>query len=151
MSLSQLYTWCLNNMRKCLVIQLPFVSKVMTTWSEVAQHKICKPLPPPATLHSQPKKCTGRHSTMEEQWHLVLHTAAAPTTTWAPHKGLVTPLWHPEWFASEKEGKEEAITPRKHPQKSLLAPWSQPASENCFVNLNHPCSKNRMGIWIKYL
>lgn len=34
-------------------------------------NQIYKPLPPTATLHSQPKKCTGGCFTVEEQWHLV--------------------------------------------------------------------------------
>lgn len=34
-------------------------------------NQIYKPLPPTATLDSQPKKCTGGSSSVEEQWHLV--------------------------------------------------------------------------------
>lgn len=39
-------------------------------------NQIYKPLPPTAPLHSQPKKCPGGSSSVEEQWHLVPGAAA---------------------------------------------------------------------------
>lgn len=129
MPASQLYAWCLNNMRKRLVIQLLFVSEFMTIWFKVPLYKL-----------NLQTLATYSYVTLAAQkmpWRVLRgggivtpsapHPAARPPGTSGAQRLssahhcctqellLLTPEWLPEWIKEEKRPQKAGEAPSRRP------------------------------------
>lgn len=151
MPLSQLYTWCSNNMRKRLVIWLLFVPKFMTIWSKVVLDK--------GNLQTF---ATYSYFALLAQKMLQQRVGCGGTVTpgallsscthhrqaelrWAPNTYLLCGIQHGCLWEIK-----EPLPPCRYAQKPQQARWGQPESVPKVGRIYTP-SKNGVMIWIKYL
>lgn len=144
MPLSQLYAWwCLNYMRKHLVIQLLFVSEFMAVWSKAARHKLNLQTfatygyvtLPAQKMHRRPFH-RGGTVTPSAQCLRGLRTPAARGHHTSGHQVPALQriavalshfcLWHPEWLTLGM--KEEERRPYLHASIRRNQDWHSKGS-----------------------
>lgn len=128
-------------------------------WSGTMQTKFTSLLPPTATFHSQPKKCSGGCSSAEEQWHLVPGASAGSARQlqgtlhiWPPRASPPPPL--PQESSPRDILRAFTTSSRcKDPQESGAAKARQLTEKQVLErsNLQPPIFQQCTDSWITYL